>query len=288
MPAVARPSPIYVASPRHPGAWDLLREATREIVSRRRLIGYLVFAVMRKEGAHTLLGNVWWILDPLLQMPLYVLLVGVILRSGTADYPLFVFAAVLPWKWFTSSLTEAAISVSTRDRLIKQVPFPKIVLPVASITSGAQQFGFGLVPLLAMLLLFYRDRLTPFLLLLPVVVAVQFVFMVALGTLLAALNVFARDTSRLTSHVLRLWFFMSPALYSTDRIDHLTARHPVLGYLFRLNPFTTLFEAYRDLIYHVRFPDPAALGWLLLGSFGLLAITMIVFKRLEPNFAKIL
>lgn len=288
MQVSASPPHIYVGSPGPPANVDLLGLAIREVVSRRRLIQYLVAALTRKAGTNTLLGHVWWILDPLLQMPLYVLLVGVILRSGTADYPLFVFAAVLPWKWFTSSVADATTSVSTRDQLIKQVPFPKLVLPVAAITSGIPQFAFGLIPLLGLMLLFYRDRLSWFLLLIPVVAAVQLLLTLAAGILLAAFNVFARDTGRLTGHVLRLWFFLSPGLYSTDRIDHVTARYPAVGYFFRLNPFTTLFEAYRDLIYRARLPDPAALAWFLIASACLLAITLIMFKRLEPRFAKVL
>jgi ABC-type polysaccharide/polyol phosphate export permease len=288
MQARASSPHIYVGSPGPPASVDLLGAAIREIVSRRRLIRYLVAAATRKAGTNTLLGHVWWILDPLLQMPLYVLLVGMILRSGTADYPLFVFAAVLPWKWFTSSVADATTSVSTRDQLIKQVPFPKLVLPVAAITSGIPQFAFGLIPLLGLMLLFYRDRISLFLLLIPVVAAVQLLLTLAAGILLAAFDVFARDTGRLTGHVLRLWFFLSPGLYSTDRIDHVTARHPAVGYFFRLNPFTTLFEAYRDLIYRARLPDPAALAWLLIASACLLALTLIMFKRLEPRFAKVL
>ena len=88
--------------------------------------------------------------------------------------------------------------------------------------------------------------------------------------------------------MLRLWFFLSPALYATDRIDHVAERYPIVGVAFRLNPFTTLFESYRDLIYHGRPFDVAALAGLLLASIALLALTTVVFKRLEPSFAKVL
>lgn len=288
MPTFARPAAMYVASAAAPPAVSLLRDAWREIRASRQLIGHLIAADKRKTGADTLLGNVWWMLDPLLQTPLYVLLFGVILRSGAPDYPLFLFAAILPWKWFTSSLAEATMSVSTRDRLIKQIPFPRIALPVAAVMAGTSQFVFGLVPLVAMLLILYRNRLSALLLLLPLVAIVQFVLTIALGVLLAALNVFARDTGRLSGYVLRLWFFLSPALYSVDRIQHVAERYPTLELVFRLNPFTTLFEAYRDVIYRKEAPDALALLWVLLASLVLLAITTIAFKRLEPGFAKVL
>ena len=106
-----------------------MREAVRDIASRRRLIGYLVQADLRKKGSDTLLGNVWWVLDPLLQMMVYVIVVSVIFDRGGPDYPLFVFAAILPWKWFSSSVTDGIISVTGQDKLIRQIHFPKLVLP---------------------------------------------------------------------------------------------------------------------------------------------------------------
>src|SRR5512144_1503557 len=116
----------------HPNPVELVTEGLREIWSRRRLTRYLVQADMHKTGADTLLGNVWWVLDPLLQMIVYVVLVKVIFDRGGPDYPLFVFAAILPWKWFSASINEAITSVTMRERIIKQVNFPKLVLPVAA------------------------------------------------------------------------------------------------------------------------------------------------------------
>jgi ABC-type polysaccharide/polyol phosphate export permease len=288
MSTLVRPTPVYVASARRPSAVELVREAVREIVAWRELIRQLALADMRRAGAHTIIGNVWWVLDPLLQMPLYVLLVGVVLRSGTVDYPLFLFAAILPWKWFTGGLTDATASVASRDQLIKQVAFPKIILPVGAVVAATPQFFIGLLPLLVMMVLFYRSHLSFYILLLPFVAAVQLAFMVALGILIAICHAFARETGRLSGYVFRAWFFLSPALYSMDRVEHVMERHPSLRYAFRLNPFTTLFDSYRAVIYDKRFPDPAALALLLLASAAFFCLTALAFKRLEPKLAKIL
>jgi len=112
---------IYDTSVR-PGTLGLVREALREVWSRRRLIGYIVRADMKKKGADTLLGNLWWVIDPLLQMLVYVVLVTVI-RGGstTPDYPLFIFAAILPWKWFSSAVGDGVTSVTSQEALIKQL-----------------------------------------------------------------------------------------------------------------------------------------------------------------------
>ena len=98
-----------------PGPLRLLLDAIDDVRSRRRLIGYLVRADIKKKGADTLLGNLWWVLDPLLQMVVYVVLVSIIFQRPTPDYPLFMFAAILPWKWFSSSVNDA-ITVGHRRR----------------------------------------------------------------------------------------------------------------------------------------------------------------------------
>ena len=238
-----------------PGPIELVVEGLREIWSRRQLARYLVQADMIKHGANTVLGNIWWVLDPLLQMAVYVLFVAVILGKGGADYPLFVFAAILPWKWFSSSMSDAILSVTSREAIIRQVKFPAIVLPVAATASGVVSFLFGLIPLFA------------------------------------AINVFFRDLGNLERHLVRLWFYLSPALYATKDLD--PAKYGILAELYKLNPWVVLFESYHDVIYAGPKgvpgpPDWAGLGILLLVSFIMIGFATFVFKRLEPAFAKVL
>ena len=251
-----------------PSASALVIEGFREIWSRRRLARYLVRADLVKTGADTLLGNIWWILDPLLQMVVYVVLVQVILGVKTPDYPLFVFAAILPWKWFTSSTNDAITSVTSREKIIKQVKFPKIVLPFAATVGGIVNFAFGLIPLAGLLILFYSDRISPYLVLIPVIAVVQFAFTLAFAVFLAAANVFFRDLGNLARHLLRLWFYLSPALYSADRYAAIKDKSQILGAILKLNPWTVLFEAYHDVIFYKLPPDFLGLAVLFVVSLG--------------------
>lgn len=274
-----------------PSALRLILSGLTDIWSRRRLTRYLVQADLSKHGADTILGNVWWILDPLLQMGVYVVFVTLLVGAGGTrieDYPLFVFAAILPWKWFSSAINDSILSVVARERIIKQVHFPKIVLPVAAAVSGIVNFAFGLIPLVAMILLFYRDRLAWTLVLIPLVAVVQFAFTLGLAILASAINVFFRDVGNVARHVLRLWFYLSPALYSAESVHNVTANHPEVAVVFGLNPFTILFGAYRAVIYEGRLPSWTGLVTLLGVSLVVLAVCTYVFKRLEPSFAKVL
>jgi ABC-type polysaccharide/polyol phosphate export permease len=268
----------------HPSPFALIAEGAREIWSRRRLTRYLVQADLHRHGADTVLGNIWWVLDPLLQMVVYVILVSVIFKRGGEDYPLFIFSAILPWKWFSASVNDSITSVTTRERIIKQVNFPKIVLPVAATSSGIVSFAFGLIPLLGMMILFYADRLSVYLVLIPIVAIVQLVFTLAVAVLLSAVNVFFRDVGNVARHALRIWFYLSPGLYSLDALTS----NPTLQSLMRLNPWATLFESYRDVIYNGTPPLWGPLVILLVVSTLLLGLVIVFFKRVEPSFAKVL
>ncbi len=283
--ATTAEAPTFRAA-RRPGSLELITEGFREIRTHRRLARYLVRADLKKHGSDTLLGNIWWILDPLLQMAVYVVLVSVIFRIDTPDYPLFVFAAILPWKWFSSAVNDGITSVTSRERIIKQVKFPKIVLPVAATVGGIVNFVFGLIPLFALMILFYSDRISAFVLLIPVIAVVQFVFTLGVAITVAAINVFFRDIANVARHGLRLWFYLSPALYDfsdvADRMDGL------VGQILALNPWTPLFESYRAVIYDGTYPDWGGLAVLLVVSLVGVCLAMLFFKRVEPTFAKVL
>ena len=294
MSATSEAPAAFRHSAARPGPLALIREGIDEIRSRRRLVRYLVQADMKKKGADTLLGNVWWVLDPLLQMVVYVVFVAIILQASTPDYPLFILSAILPWKWFTASVNDATASVVSQERLIKQIQFPKIVLPVAATTAGIVGFGFGLIAL-ALIMLFYNDRVSANLLFIPVIAAVQYVFTLGIALAVASVNVFFRDLGNVLRHVLRLWFYLSPALYSLSRVENTNfmQNNPVLLFLAKANPFAILFESYRAVIYGTPEGGPALPNWgalaaLLVASTVLLGLTTVLFKRLEPSFAKVL
>src|SRR5207249_204918 len=146
--------------------------------------------------------------------------------------------------------------------------------------------------------LLYRDRITVYLVFIPLIAVVQFVFTLAFSFVVAAGNVFFRDLNNVVGHVLRLWWFLSPGLYSIESLDKagLLKDHPTLLTLFNLNPFAILFTAYRTVIYGTAgtvpgpptTPDFQALAVLLAASFVFLLFTTWIFKRLEPNFAKVI
>jgi ABC-type polysaccharide/polyol phosphate export permease len=279
----------FKSSAVRPGPIGLIKLGISESLSRRRLIQYLVRADLRKSGADTLLGNLWWIIDPLLQMLVYWILVGVILGRGSVpDYPLFIFAAILPWKWFETTMRDGTTAVVGKERLIKQIYFPKIVLPVAASLSGIVNFAFGLIPLTAMLVFIYPSHLSAWVLLIPVVAVVQLLFTSALAIGISALNVFYRDIGNLSKHLMRFWFYLSPTLYGINQVEKMSNGNKLANVWFEINPWTHILDSYRNLIYYGTAPDWRGLIAVAVVSVVLLAGAILLFKRVEPAFAKVL
>ena len=293
LPAVSASSEVpssFRSSATRPGSIGLIRQGVSETLSRRRLITYLFRADLKKDGTDTFLGNLWWVIDPLLQMLVYYILVGVILGRGKPgqDFPLFIFTAILPWKWFTEAVQGGANSVVSGQQLIKQIYFPKLVLPLAATASSTVSFAFGIIPLVGLMLVAFPHRITAWLLLIPVVAVVQLVFSLALAIGISAINVFYRDIGNVTRHALRFWFYLSPTLYSIDDVQQIAKGNELILLWYRVNPFTYILGSYRNVIYYGTAPDWPGLIVVFGISIVLVALAILLFKRVEPQFAKIL
>ena len=122
----------HLTPPSARGLLLLTLDGFAELTGRWRLVRYLVGADLKRTHADTALGQLWWLLDPILRLLVYYFLFAVIYQRKTPDFLLFLFAAILPWKWFSTTVNSAMNSVAGRQGLIRQIQFPKIVLPAAS------------------------------------------------------------------------------------------------------------------------------------------------------------
>ncbi len=279
-------SELTVGRPR-PGAIKGIAASLSALVQRRRLIWYLANSSLRSKGSDSLLGNAWLVIDPTIQLLIYYLLIGVILRRPEPAFPLFLFAAILPWRWFTQALTSSTESVRKMGKVMQQIVFPQIVLPIAAIGASLGSFAFGFLPLLVLYLV-YPDRITVWILALPLVVLVQLLWTLPLAILLSASNVFYSDIGNLVKHFLRLAFYLSPALFSYDKLLKAAESYPIVVQILHLNPMAWVLIAYRDLLYYGRSPDWFGLCVVALVSIPFTIFSIYMFNRLSPNFAKVL
>jgi lipopolysaccharide transport system permease protein len=252
----------------------------REVVRYRELIRHLVRAGLAKESTGRVFGALWWLIDPLVLVGVYVFFVDVILRSGGEDFALFVLVGALIWKHLSSATIASIASTLAREQTMRQVAFPRAVLPLAAVLAETMHLALGLLVYVLAAILF-GVLVTPVFLLVVPLVAIQVALVLGLSFAVAALNVLYRDVQNLTSYALRIGFFLSPALYAIGQIPE--SVRPV----YLLNPFATLIPAFRDVMLYHRPPDWEAVAVVAVGSLVTLVAGFVVFVRLERSFAKV-
>ena len=260
--------------------------ALLEAVEWRSLVARLARAELRRENARLILGSLWWVADPLLQMLVYSVLVGLLLGRTVEDYPLFVLTALMAWKGLASTLSSSCNAVIGNERIVRQLLFPRIVLPLARVAAQAWRFVIALAVQVALMLVLWPDRLSPQLVWLPVLMIVQTVFLLPFAIVLSAATVFVRDLANLVRHLLRLGLYMSPVLYDLELANE---RLPdAVADAYRFNPLAVLLDGYRNIGYDGIPPDPASVLLPLGVGLVLIGPALAWYRRSEPKFGKLL
>lgn len=256
------------------------------LVRYRGLIQSLVARELKARYRGSLLGFFWSFVNPLLLLAIYSFVFTTILPNRMPDvqpYALFMLCGILPWTWFSASLTEASGSLIAGGNLIKKVLFPAEVLPIVSILANMVHFFLGLVVAVVFLVVYQKPPDLWDLAWFPVAVSVQLVLTVGLGLMLAALTVHFRDIRDILANLLTFWFFATPIIYPWNMpgiVEYKT--------FFDLNPFTHLAITYQEILFY-----QGPIGhwrWLLaLGAFsvGVFLAGYWLFDRLRDSYAEV-
>jgi len=226
------------------------------------------------------LGFLWSFANPLLLLLTYTLVFTVVLpnRDRSVDpYWLFLFCGILPWTWFQASLAESAGVIIASGNLIKKVLFPAEVLPTVSVLTNLVHFLLGLPILL--LFLAWKQHLGWMALALPLPMLVQLVLSLGLALFLSALSVHFRDILNILTHVLHLWFFATPIIYSYAALSESSALRRVL----RLNPMTHVIVTYQQMLFGGRVDHWRGLFLALLVGLLAFAAGAFLFDRLRDT-----
>ena len=260
-----------------------------QLLRYRGLIQSLVARELKARYRGSVLGFFWSFINPLLLLSIYSFVFKVVL-PGThpkeiEPYALFMFCGILPWTWFSSSLSESANVLIGHGNLIKKVLFPAEILPIVTVLANMVHFFLGLPILIAFLIYYWRPITIGEIAWFPVVVAVQALFTTALALILSALTVHFRDIKDLLANVLTFWFFATPIIYPMAQANAATS-----GYakqLLDLNPMTHIAVSYQEILFYPG--DFGHRNWLLaLGaaSVVLFLIGYFLFDRLRDSFAE--
>jgi lipopolysaccharide transport system permease protein len=256
----------------------------------RVLIQNLVSRELKARYRGTVLGFLWSFFNPLLLMTVYTVVFGFILKPKDLSigdtpwlYALYMFCGVLPWTWFTSSSLESANVLMINGNLIKKILFPAEILPVVTVTSNLVHFLFGL-PILLIFIPIMGKSFTLWILFLPVVILVQYVFCLGLSLLISSLTVHFRDIKDILANLLTFWFFSTPIIYSLD-LPAIKKSH-FLSVLLNLNPMTHIIRGYQSCLFYGELIHWKKLGVTLLAGLLLFVIGYTVFDRLRDSFSE--
>lgn len=261
----------------------------------RSLLINLTLRENRSKYKRSAMGWLWSMINPLSTMLIFTFVFGAFLKikptpgdpSGINSFGFFLIAALLPWNFLSAGLGGATGSVIANAGLIKKVYFTRAVLPAATVLSANTNLLIELGVLTTALLVLGHNVL-PFLPFALVVIFLQMLFVLGVGMMLAALNVYFRDIEHFLSILLLLWFYSTPILYPISLVRDVVVRGvtvPVTA-VYQLNPMVHFTNAYRAIFYDLRVPAASTFGWMTLSSTVALTIGWLTFKKLEARFAE--
>jgi len=252
----------------------------RELWAYRELVYFLAWRDVKVRYKQTVLGVLWAVLQPLFTMVVFTLLFGQLAKIPTDGLPgpVFYFAALVPWIYFSSTVSNAGMSLVANSTLLTKIYFPRIILPAAAAVSNLMDFLISSVFLLGFVL-YYGMPLGWSLLLWPVLVVLVTMLSFSLGTIFAALNVKYRDIKYALPFFIQLLMFATPIIYPASMIPER------FRWLLALNPLSGIVEAFRYSVAPVRAPDWNLVALSVGASVVLFAAGLVYFRSTEKAMA---
>ncbi len=261
-------------------SWQFYGYSTSEIKRHAELLRFFVSTYLKTRYGNLVLGYLWWLLNPLLWIFVYWLLVSVIFQRGTPQYPVFVACAILPWRSFVISLGQSVTAITGREKLIKQVSFPKYIIPLSIVAANSINMIFSML-VLVIIGMAYKIYPTPYILFAIPIMIIQTILTLGMSYILSVLGVYFIDTKNVLEFILRMWLYLSPSLYDIDRIPS------KLLWIFIVNPFVGIFTGYRNSIMYGKPPEPKYIIPSIVISITTLIVGIYIFAKHEKEFAKL-
>jgi lipopolysaccharide transport system permease protein len=249
--------------------WELLMNLTRREVKGRY--------------SQSLFGIGWAIAQPLATMAVFTLVFSRLgqIPSGGVPYPIFAYAALVPWFFFSNSVSSGTLSLVTYRNIVTKTYFPREIVPLAQVCARLVDFGAA-AALYAVLLVAYGFGVGVWGLVAPLFFVMLLVFTIAVTLLTSAVNVFYRDVNPVVQIGLQLWLYVTPVAYSLEIVPD--RFRP----FFVLNPLSAIVEGFRSTLLFGRAPD-----WWLVGIASAIILTLftvaaVMFKRMDKYFADVI
>lgn len=235
---------------------------------------------IRGKYKASFLGVLWSFINPLLQVVVYAIVFPYIMRVQTPNYLVFLICGIIPWTWFVTSISSGTTSITQNANLIKKVYFPREILAISTVTSGAVNFLISCI-IIVLFAVFSGIGISWHIVFLPMIMILQYLVSLSLVFLTSAFNVYVKDVEYMVAFVLNLMFYATPILYTSEMFSG-----SKFAIIFKLNPMAYIVESYRNIFYAHEIPGLKSMGILFGISVVLLIICYLVFKKLEKRFAE--
>lgn len=244
----------------------------------------MIFSLVKKDlrGRYkgSVLGFLWTFINPLLQLVVYTIVFSFILKTNIERYYLYLFVALIPWIFFSSSITVGSASIVAQKDLIKKIYFPRMVIPISYVTSSFVNMLLCFIVIFVVIIVSGAGINFLALLTLPVIMLVEYILALGMAMLTSAITVYFRDLEHILGIVTMAWMYMTPIMYDKSIVPE------NLMPIFNLNPMTHVIECYRAVLYEKKIPDLTT----LLSAAGLgiliLIVGILVFNKLQKRFAE--
>ncbi|HEY4642741.1 MAG TPA: ABC transporter permease [Thermoanaerobaculia bacterium] len=257
----------------------------RALYRHRQLIAALTARDLKARYRGSLLGYFWSLANPLLLLGVYTLVFTRFFpQQVVRPYPLFLFAGILPWTFFSAAVLESTTSISSNAGLIKKVMFPAEALPLVVVLSHLVHFALAIPILLVAMVIFMllgQASMSVTILLVPVIMLVQTVFVAGIAMTVSSASVLFRDLRDIITNLMNLGFFITPIIYLIDKIDS-----RLLRAVLRLNPMTPFVIGYQRILFFGDLPSLSDTLLMLAYAFVSIAMGFFVFDRLRDALAE--
>jgi lipopolysaccharide transport system permease protein len=255
----------------------------RELWDFRELLFFLTWRDIKVRYKQAALGVAWAILQPLFTMVIFSVIFGQFakLPSEGIPYPIFSYAALLPWQFFANALTHASTSLVGNSNLLTKVYFPRLIIPFSAVTAGLVDFLISFVIFIG-LMIFYRIQPTwNILWLIPLTILILFTAL-AVSLWFSALNVKYRDVQYMIPFLVQAWMYASPVAYSTGLIPS----QGIWKYIYGLNPMAGVIQGFRWALLGGSPPDEMMIISIIIVIVILLS-GLVYFRHMEKSFADV-